>query len=189
MPIELEKQLTVGQSASVITEVGDVTVGFHIKFHVWRHDKELALAVAFPVAAGQFGLERASHDMHVLLAVGTEVKFAGFNDADGSRAIERVHGEALDFAVKIGIVFHASRLMRLFDIVCKRIIGWNPLSGAVGCDISVELPFTGYLLQRHLFISHPARPEMQNGLVARDRFVADDLKVRYHARYLNEHRG
>ena len=97
-------------SALVVAEVGDVTGGFNLELHAFGDDEELPLAVALPFAAGEFGLERAGHDVHVLHAVGAETVLAGLDDADGSGAFGGGHRETLDFAFKIRIMFHAVKI-------------------------------------------------------------------------------
>ena len=94
-------------SALVVAEVGDVTGGFNLELHAFGDDEELPLAVALPFAAGEFGLERAGHDVHVLDTISAETIFAGFNHADGRWAFGGANGETLNFAFKIRIVFHA----------------------------------------------------------------------------------
>ena len=45
--------------------------------------------------------------MHVLFAVGSEAVFAWFDHADGGWSVRRGDNEALDFSIKIRIMFHA----------------------------------------------------------------------------------
>lgn len=91
----------------VVAEIAHVANGFDLELHALGHDEILALAVALPVAAGKFGLERAGHDVHVFFTVGAKTVFAGFDHAKGGRAVAGADGEALNFAFKIGIMFHA----------------------------------------------------------------------------------
>jgi len=101
-------------SALVVAQIGDVAGGFDLELHAFGDDEELALAVALPFAAGQLGLERAGYDVHVLDAIGAEAVLAGFNHANRRGAVGGADGETLDFAFKIGIVFHARVLMPVF---------------------------------------------------------------------------
>src|ERR1017187_8427280 len=87
--------------ALVVTEVGHSTRRLDLKLHMRRHDEELAFAKTLPFAAGQFGLERAGHDVHVLFAIRAKTVFAGLDHADRRRTVRRGHGEALNFSFKI----------------------------------------------------------------------------------------
>lgn len=95
----------------IIAEIGNITGGLDFELHILGDDEELARAVTLPFAAGQFGLERASHDVHVLDTVGAETVFAGFDHAHRGGAVSGAHGETLNVAFKIGIMFHARDLM------------------------------------------------------------------------------
>ena len=110
-------------SALVIAQVGDIGDGLDFELHAFGDDEELALAVALPFAAGQFGFERAGHDMHMLHAIGAKAVFAGFDHADSCRAVGGAEGETLDFAFKIRIVFHAGDLMPVFGAIINTNCG------------------------------------------------------------------
>jgi hypothetical protein len=99
-----------------VAEIGDVGGGLDLEFHAFGDDEKLAFAIALPFAAGEPGLERAGHDVHVFNAIRAEAVLAGFDHADGGGAIGGADGETLDFAFKIGIVFHARDLMPFFTV-------------------------------------------------------------------------
>jgi len=94
-------------SAFVVAKISHVAGGLYFELHAFGDDEVLALAVALPIAAGELGLERAGDDVHVFHAVRAEAVLAGFDDADGGRAFGGADGQALDFAFKIGIMFHS----------------------------------------------------------------------------------
>ena len=89
-----------------MAKVGHVAHGLDFELHAFGHYEEFAGAVALPIATGKFGLERAGHDVHVFLAIRAEAVFARLDHADGGRPIGGADDETLDFAFKIGIMFH-----------------------------------------------------------------------------------
>ena len=103
--------------AFVVAEIGHIGGGFDFKLHAFGRDEELALAVALPFAAGEFGLKGAGYDVHVFNAIGAEAILAGFNHADSGRTVGGADGETLNFAFKIRIVFLAAFLMPFFAAV------------------------------------------------------------------------
>jgi len=99
-----------------VAQVSHVTGGVHLERHLRRDDKKLAGAITLPFAAGQLGLERAGDDAHVFFAIGAETVLARLDHAEGCGTLGSGDGQALDFAFKIRIVFHAG-LMPVFSAV------------------------------------------------------------------------
>jgi len=90
----------------VMAEVGHVGDGLNIKRRMRRDHKELAPGKRLPCGTRKLRLQRAGNDVHVFFRVGLEGVFARLDDARRGRAFRCVHGQTLNFSVKIRIVFH-----------------------------------------------------------------------------------
>ena len=85
----------------VMAEVGHIRCGFDIKGRMRRDHKELALGKGLPRGTRQFRLQRAGHNLHALFRVGLEGVFARLDDARRGRTFRCVHGQTLNFSIKI----------------------------------------------------------------------------------------